>query len=101
MGKFWGSSEGIAEGRDGIAIGESIGFDEIGGRKVVEQELVNEVWVISWLNGNRVKLAMMNEITPWLVDGGNIPSGEGAPLWEGLDCELRVHWTWERDAGIL
>jgi hypothetical protein len=50
MRKFWGNSKGIAEGRDGIAIGEGIGFDETGGRDIVEEKLVDEVRVVSWLN---------------------------------------------------
>jgi hypothetical protein len=49
MGRFLGSSESIAENRDGVVVGESIGFDEVGTRDIVKEELVNEGRAVSWL----------------------------------------------------
>jgi hypothetical protein len=46
---FWSSSEGVVEYRDGVIIGESIGFDEASTRDITEEELVDPVRVISWL----------------------------------------------------
>jgi hypothetical protein len=51
MGRLGGSGEGVAENRDGVVVGESIGFDKVGTRDIVKEELGNEVRVISWLNG--------------------------------------------------
>jgi hypothetical protein len=46
---FWGSSESVAEYRDGIIIGEGIGLDETSTWDIVEEEMVDYVRVISWL----------------------------------------------------
>jgi hypothetical protein len=52
---FWGSSEGVAEYRDGVIVGKSIGFDEAGTRNIAEEESIDYVRVISWLGyGNQV-----------------------------------------------
>jgi hypothetical protein len=50
MGKFWGSGESITKGRDGIVIREDIGPNGTGTWDIVQEELVDEVRVVSWLN---------------------------------------------------
>jgi hypothetical protein len=41
MRKFWGGSEGIAEYRNTIVIGEDIEFDEASNWNIVKEELVD------------------------------------------------------------
>jgi hypothetical protein len=49
MRKLWIGSEGIAEYGDGVVIGEGVWLNEAGTRGIVEEELVDDVRVVSWL----------------------------------------------------
>jgi hypothetical protein len=49
MRRFWVGSEDIAEYGDGIVIGEGVWLNETGTRYIVEEELVDDVRISSWL----------------------------------------------------
>jgi hypothetical protein len=67
MRRFWCGGKGIHECGGDIVIGKGVELDRVGTRDIVEEELVDEVRVVSWLRNIQIKLALTNEAA--MVDG--------------------------------
>lgn len=67
MRRFWCGGKGIHECGGDIIIRKDVELDRVGTRDIVEEELVDEVRVVSWLTNIQIKLALTNETA--MVDG--------------------------------
>jgi hypothetical protein len=67
MRRFWCGGKGIHECGGDIIIRKGVELDRVGTRDIVEEELVDEVRVVSWLRNIQIKLALTNEAA--MVDG--------------------------------